>query len=238
MILGSGLLARAFSPLAEDGRFLVFASGVSNSTSSTPADQAREADLLAAQEGTDAQLVYFSTCSIHDPSLAGSAYVLHKQRMENMVCERFQRHLVLRLPNIVGHTPNPHTLCNHLRDHILGNHHVRIHQHACRYLMGVDQAAEACIPLLLSGLFPQATLNVCFDRPVHIPDLLHAMETLLGRQALVETVDTGSCYHVPNAEFKRFWQDNLQAPWPESGNWQEVLRKYYGIPGQYGDTAS
>lgn len=228
MILGSGLLARAFAPLADEDSILVFASGVSNSTTATTADLSREADLLTLQAGTRAQLVYFSTCSLYDPSLAGSTYVRHKRHMEAMVRDLFPDHLILRLPNIVGRTPNPHTLCNYLRDRIVNGEPVRMHLNACRHLMGVDQVAAACIPLLLTGKFHNTAINACFDHPVPVPEIVRTMEAILGRTARVVPVDAGTCYRVPNADFKRFWQEQNTEPWPEDGHWATVLREVYG----------
>lgn len=135
---GSGLIASAFRPFAEEDRFLLFASGVSNSSTVTATDFARELHLLEAHAGTGARLVYFSTCSLFDPTLRTNPYILHKLDMEDRVRHMFPDHLILRLPNIIGRTPNPHTLCNHLRDRIVAGLPVQVHLHACRYLMDVD----------------------------------------------------------------------------------------------------
>lgn len=228
MILGSGLLARAFESLRGDDRVLVFASGVSNSSTATEADHARERNLLLQQVGTTARLVYFSTCSLFDPTLADSGYILHKLRMEELIRDRFKEHTILRLPNVVGHSTNPHTLCNHIRDSILSGRTINVQVSACRYLMGVDMVTAACTPLLLSERSRDRSINVCFDHPVPVPELVSAMERVLHKKAVIKEVDSGSCYEVDHVEFKRYWLAHLNLPWPASDHWRSMLLKYYG----------
>ena len=230
MILGSGLLARAFASFKDDERVLVFASGVSNSSSATEADYTRERNLLLEQQGTLSRLVYFSTCSLFDPTLENSGYIRHKIRMEGLIQSRFEDHIILRLPNLVGHTANPHTLCNHIRDHILSGRTISVHANACRYLMGADTISTVCTPLLTSGSLVGRTVNVCYDRPVHLPELVSAMELILHKKAVIKKIDSGSCYEVDNHEFKQHWLSEQQTPWPVDDEWIRMLARYYGEP--------
>jgi nucleoside-diphosphate-sugar epimerase len=230
MIVGSGLLARAFDSFKDDDRVLVFASGVSNSSTATEADYAREGNLLLAQIGTQARLTYFSTCSLFDPELKDSGYIRHKRRMEELIRTQFKNHTILRLPNVVGHTPNPHTLCNYIRDRILAGETINVHVKACRYLMGVDRVSASCIPLLTDAFSRGKTLNVCYDQPVSVPDLVAVMEHILNKKAVIREVDSGSCYEVDNREFKQHWLVNRHTPWPGADEWPRMLAKYYGDP--------
>lgn len=228
MILGSGLLARAFESFRGDDRVLVFASGVSNSSTATEADHARERNLLLQQAGTTARLVYFSTCSLFDPTLADSGYIRHKLQMEELIRARFPDHTILRLPNVVGHTPNPHTLCNYIRDQILSGRTINVQVKARRYLMDVDMVTAACSPLVLSEHARSKSINICFDHPVPVPELVKAMERVLRKKAVIKEVVSGSCYYVDHAEFKQYWHAHLNLPWPAPDHWHSMLTKYYG----------
>lgn len=232
MVLGSGLIARAFEHFRDDARVLIFASGVSNSTTAKEAEYARERNLLLHQEGTSARLVYFSTCSLFDPALGGSGYIRHKLAMEELVRSRFPDHLILRLPNVVGHTRNPHTLTNHIRNCLLSGEPLTIQTKACRYLMGADMAATACTPLILCPTLDERTVNVCLDKPVPVPDLVGAMEALVERKAKAQPVDKGSCYEVDNTLFKRHWLATMKLPWPGDDHWRTMLATYYGNAAQ------
>ena len=83
MVIGNGLVAKGFSAYNRDSNIVVFASGVSNSTTTSEAAFSREAGLLSEilRQHTEKKIVYISTCSIYDESLNDSAYVRHKLAM-------------------------------------------------------------------------------------------------------------------------------------------------------------
>ncbi|MBP9080102.1 MAG: NAD(P)-dependent oxidoreductase [Flavobacteriales bacterium] len=228
MILGSGLIASAFRSLAEEPGTLIFASGVSNSTTAKDADYLREQQMLKEHVGITARLVYFSTTSLYDPSLCSTAYILHKSRMEQLVRALFPDHIIFRLPNIIGPGSNPHTLCNHIRDSILARRTLHVHLRACRYLMDVDTLFGACQGMIMDDAYRGMTVNTCFDQPVRIPDLVAAMELALGEKATVAEEERGACYQVDNALFKAHWHAARLGPWPEADDWRPVIMKYYG----------
>lgn len=230
MVVGSGLVARAFASFRDDPRVMIFASGVSNSTTAAPADYRREHLLLKERAAEAAHLVYFSTCSLSDPTLKGSAYIRHKQAMEEMVAGMGRPYTIFRLPNLIGHTPNPHTLCNYLRDHIMAGEPISLQTKACRYLMDVDAVSEACSHMIRRGAFTGQTINICFDPPAPLPGLLREMERVLGRQAAVREEDRGSCYAVDNTPFKQYWTAVMGRPWPGADQWKQVVAKYYRAP--------
>lgn len=228
MITGAGMVAKAFEAFRRDDRFAVFASGVSNSSSANAIDYARERDLLVQHKGTSACLVYFSTCSIQDPSLGNAGYILHKLAMEELVRANFNRHIIFRLPNLIGPTPNPHTLTNFLRNKILDQTPFNLHAKACRYLMDVDEMSLACGSIMGDPRFIGQTINITFDHPTPVPELLHYMEVVLGQKANAVPEDRGSCYTVDNHSFRQFWTGHLGHPWPSMAHWQIAVGKYYG----------
>lgn len=105
MIIGSGLLARAFTEATKNrSDVVIYAAGVSNSQCTDIREFARERSLLTRSlEAANAAacFVYFSTCSIEDPESTGTAYVQHKLAMEQLTLRR-ENHLVVRLPQIAG----------------------------------------------------------------------------------------------------------------------------------------
>lgn len=231
MILGSGLIARAFHSLRNDDRVILFASGISNSSTVSETSHGRERDLLLQQVGTAKRLVYFSTCSIFDPTLKGSGYIRHKLYMEELVKTRFKDHMILRLPNVVGPSANPHTLCNHLRDSIHSGRTIGLQVKACRYLIGVDMITAACSLLVTRKNFRAKTVNVCFDHPTPVPAVLMELEHLLCKKAVIDHLDAGSCYEVDNSVFKQHWLSHVDVPWPAPDHWRAILLKYYGEAG-------
>jgi nucleoside-diphosphate-sugar epimerase len=112
MIIGSGMLARAFSAYAEHEDIVILAAGISNSRELRSEAYERELNLVERTISSiaDRQLVYFSTCSIYDPDTANSPYVLHKLNVENMISDAVANFTLFRLPQVVGGNANSKTL--------------------------------------------------------------------------------------------------------------------------------
>ena len=141
MIIGSGLLAKAFTRrYADSAAVWIYAAGVSNSSCSDETEYERERERLtkALADGAAADaFVYFSTCSIGDPTAANSFYVRHKIRMEALVATH-RRHVIVRLPQIAGATPNPHTLLNYLFARVSRSEAFTAWRNASRNVIDID----------------------------------------------------------------------------------------------------
>src|SRR6476659_9153689 len=120
MVIGNGLVAKAFYSYKKKDEFLIFASGVSNSKSSTGQDYQREKELCAdtLREHMDKTFVYFSTCSIEDPDLKSTDYIKHKLDMENLIKQGSNHYYIFRLSNLAGFSRNKNTVLNFFNDHI------------------------------------------------------------------------------------------------------------------------
>lgn len=196
MIVGSGLIARAFirggaNALAGT---CFYAAGVSNSGCRDEREYLRERErldaALAACPPGD-RFVYFSTCSIEDPAMRESEYVQHKIRMENLVRWR-PRHLILRLPQVAGRTPNPHTLLNYLHDRITHSERFQVWGGAMRNIIDADDVVKITTDLIVTEDASAATINVANPRSTMMPDIVKAMERVLGVRAVFDIVDKDS----------------------------------------------
>lgn len=201
MIIGNGMLARAFTPYyAARDDVAVFACGVSNSRETDPAAYARERHVLA-QTLTEAAerkqlLVYFSSCSIADPELATSPYVLHKHAQEQLIADRAPRMAIFRLPQVVGRTPNPHTLTNYLHQTIASGKHFQVWGRAHRNLIDVDDVARIGQRLIERGDATNRVVNIACPYSVAVPDLVHIFEAVIDRRAHYDLIDSGGSYHI------------------------------------------
>ncbi|WP_338846368.1 NAD-dependent epimerase/dehydratase family protein [Massilia sp. W12] len=196
MIIGNGLLAQAFSPrYANDPEVLVFASGVSNSRETDPAAFAREKEMLQHACAEGRELVYFSTCSVHDPELANSPYVQHKKAMEEMVAA-LPHFAIFRLPQVVGRTPNPHTLTNFLHHQIVSGATFHIWRNARRNLIDVDDVAKIGTWLLDHHEADDIITNIACPFSIAIPDLVAIFEDALGMRAACDVQEAGGKYMI------------------------------------------
>lgn len=146
MIVGNGMLAKRFEEYANNSRYLIFASGVSDSSANSAEAFLRERNLLHAhiQPAKDKTLIYFSTCSIYDSSLANTPYVLHKLEMEKIIQGSFPSYLIFRVSNPIGFTHNRHTVFNFLISHILEGRIFDIWKNARRNILDIDDLFLAC----------------------------------------------------------------------------------------------
>ena len=196
MIIGNGLLAKAFLPYYEhDPEVLVFASGVSNSRETRAEEFAREKVMLDAACQQGKELIYFSTCSVHDPELAHSPYVMHKLEMEAMVAA-LPHFAVLRLPQVVGHTPNPHTLTNFLHHQITTGQQFHIWRNARRNLIDIDDIAKIAVWLISHHDADDIITNIAAPFSITIPALVAIFEEVLGIQSNCDIVEAGGKYQI------------------------------------------
>lgn len=228
MIIGSGLLAKAMMPAfsnREDS--VVYAAGVSNSHCVDPKEFSREASRLVSAlnefEAADS-FIYFSTCSTYDLESVNTPYVLHKMDMENLV-RNHKGYLIVRLPQVAGNTPNPHTLLNYLYGRLVRSERFSIWGKARRNIVDCSDAAKV-VEALIEDNWRCKTVNVANNFDYSILEIVRVFELILNKVALYDLVDQGGAYSIDtslttsyaNAVGVRFDETYLE----------RILRKYYG----------
>ncbi len=144
MIVGSGLIARAFANKFKYRKDVcIYAAGVSNSACKIQSEFFREKERLSSALDTTDQVVsfvYFGTCSVADTEAQQTQYVQHKLEMEQLVAQR-PGHIILRLPQVAGKSPNPHTLLNYLHARIARSEAFSVWRNAYRNIIDIDDVA-------------------------------------------------------------------------------------------------
>lgn len=199
MVVGHGLLGKQFSSYEDKGDFLLFCSGVSNSTSTNTHEFQRETDLLLhhIQAHPEKRLVYFSTCSIYDPSQSKRPYVLHKLAMEQLIQQQHSNYLIVRTSNLVGRTPNPNTVLNFLFNAIQHEQVIELWAHAERNLIDVDDVFKAVDYILENNLFKNNIIALANTTSYAVTDIVSALEQFLGKKAHYTLVNKGQAFEIP-----------------------------------------
>ena len=229
MIIGSGLLARAFAAsFSQRDDVCIYAAGVSNSsctdTSEFDRERLRVENALHQAKSADA-FVYFGTCSVGDPEALNTPYVQHKLAMEKLVSTH-PRHLIFRLPQVAGFTPNPHTLLNYLYAKIARSEAFILWRNAKRNIIDVDDIAAISRQLIADNTSRNITLNIANPSNYSMGDIVKAMEKSVGKQAIYEVVERGAAYLIDTSAMLPvadkagviFDKDYLE----------RVIEKYYG----------
>ena len=197
MVTGNGMVAQAFANYREDDRFVIFASGVSNSkTTSSPAYE-REASLLSAtlQANRNKTIVYFSTCSLYDPDEKNSPYILHKKEMEAVIRNSGLPYYLFRVSNLVGYSNNLNTILNFFMYHIQKKINFDLWMNATRNLLDIEDMFTIVDTLLHTKEFINRETNIASPYSYPVKDIVAAVEHFLGIQANYIPVQKGS--HFP-----------------------------------------
>lgn len=225
MIVGSGLVARAFAPrYTDDNSTVIFASGVSNSNEIDPAAFERERVMLTRYLANGSQhVIYFGSCNVVNAK-EHSAYFMHKRAMETLVIES-GRGTVLRLPQVVGRTRNQNTLTNFLRDCILQEQQLTLWAHAQRNLIDIDDVAAIATRLLDVGTAPPV-VAIASPWSLPMPRIVDLFEQVLNRRAHRVLVDRGEAMVIDSTMSEQIARNigiDFGPDYP-----LRVIQKYYG----------
>lgn len=226
MIIGSGMLARAFDCYRDHPSIVVFASGVSDSTVTDVAQFERERALLVdtLDQQSKKQFVYFSTCSIVDPDLFSSPYVHHKLKMEGLVQAYSSRYVVFRFPQVVGQGGNKNTLTNRLHTSIRDNERFQLWRNAFRYIIDVDDVLAVATYMIDRDEYVNRIINVASCR-FSIFEIVRALEGVTQRSAVYTELDKGASYNIDCYEAHQVAKSlNIQF---DETYLHRVVRKYY-----------
>lgn len=226
MIIGSGMLARAFDSYRDHPNIVVLASGVSDSTVTDVAQFEREKTLLinTLDEQCKKQFVYFSTCSIVDPELSSSPYVNHKLKMEGLIQAYSSSCLVFRLPQVVGHGGNKNTLTNRLYASIRDDEGFQLWRNAYRYVIDVDDVLAVASYMIDRDVYLNRIINVASCR-FSIFDIVRVLESVTQRSAIYTEFDKGASYNIDCYEAHKVAR-LLNIRFDET-YLHRVIRKYY-----------
>lgn len=225
MIVGNGLLARAFESFKDDPKVLIFASGVSNSSNKDQSEFEKEVELLKRHSDQKIKIVYFSTVSLSDKSLVQSPYVVHKKRIEEEIPKFFEEYIILRLPNLVGKTNNPHTMTNFFFSKVNAGDKLTIQNKASRYLMDVDDVHDALVWYLENVEHQNGIYNLPGKIKLPVIEIVESIQDFLGKKTEIELVDKGENYDVRNHDaFSAFFDQRKISP---TEYFKQILNKYY-----------
>ena len=164
MIIGNGMIAHAFKTAGCAEEAVVFASGVSNSSEVSRSEFEREKSMLedCVKKHQGKTIVYFSSCALVNHNMVSVPYYKHKLDMEAYVKSSCD-HIIVRLPQLIGKTNNPHTILNYFKNHIETGDYVKVQAEAYRYFIDVDDVVVFICSLLALG---KVNLLLDFANPV------------------------------------------------------------------------
>jgi nucleoside-diphosphate-sugar epimerase len=189
VIVGSGLIATAFSRVRGLRGTVLHAAGVSDSTCTRESEFARDRDRLRDSLLKPGLFIYVSTCSVED-----KPYAHHKRAMEEMVRQRGD-YLVVRLPIVAGRTSNPHTLLNYLFSRIQRSEGFDLFTRARRNVIDVEDAADITGWLIRNGAHNE-TVNVAAPKDYPVTEIVRDFELITNKKAFAARIDSGDSQEI------------------------------------------
>ena len=208
MVIGNGLVAKAFSSYISDDRLLIFASGVSNSKSATKEAFHREEEMLLKHlnQNPSSIFVYFSTCSILDPDLKEAPYTFHKKKMEDLIMKHNRPFYIFRLSNLAGHTANPHTFLNFFYWHIKKKESFELWEKSERNIIDVADVFNVCNHIMQKQLFLNKVTNVANPKNYKVLDIVKMMEDFCQTKGKYREIDRGAGYAIDITDIRPLYQ--------------------------------
>ena len=198
IVVGNGLLGSHFHNADSRSDHVIFASGVSNSSSTSDDDFNREETLLKFWLKHPYTLIYFSTCSIDDPFLSATPYVIHKRSMEQLVIGS-KSGIVIRVPQVVGNCGNKNTLINFLVDKIYHKEPFILQAGAVRNLIDIDDLVSLTM-FLIKKEYPPGRYSFAMPFEYEVSQIVLCIEKHLQVDSL-HTLKTSSPYSYPKSLF-------------------------------------
>ena len=231
-IIGSGFMAKNFYDRIQELEKLnicLYAAGVSNSQTEDEnlliKDQNRIID-FSKQFNQEKKLVYLSTCSINDPSRNKNPYVKNKIYIENILKKRFNKFLIIRLPEVVGKNDNKSSLVNFFYHNIKNGKKFEIWTKAKRNLIDIQDVVLITM-ILLKNCFPNNTIiNVANSMNYKVRVIVKNLEKLINIKANYNLVDKGDeNWQIDISEISKIIKNN-KINFNENYLYQ-MLKKYY-----------
>ena len=229
MVIGHGMIAERFLNYREKNEYIIFASGVSDSTHLTAAAIERETKLLQStiRAHKEKKMVYFSTCSIYDAGMQNGAYVKHKKQMEALIAAEQDCFIIFRLSNPIGKTANNHTFFNFFIQHIINNKPFEIWQNASRNIIDIDDMHNICNEILQQGSFLNTTVNIANPENYPVPYIIKNIEDHFGIQSRCKWLDKGDGPKIDTSQIEiLFRKFNINF---DENYLPNLLKKYFPV---------
>ncbi len=198
MLIGNGLVAKAFGAYAGKDDCVVFASGVSNSKTTNPELYKRETALLkeCIEKHNDKSVLYFSTCSIYDPEEKNSAYIRHKLSIEDYITSHANQFYIFRVSNLAGKSDNPNTILNFLFYQVRNGTNFNLWTKACRNIIDVDSVVLIIDFIIRKKIFSNSITNIANPLNHSVREIVAAIEKFLNKKSDFIEIDKGSCFDI------------------------------------------
>lgn len=227
MVVGNGLLARAFSKYNSNDDIVIFASGVSNSKTTDENQFEKEIILLlnAISKYPNAKFIYFSSLGVYDPSIKDTDYIKHKLLIESLIANSKRNYLIFRVSNAVGKSNNPFTILNYIVNAVKFDKEITIWSKAERNLIDIEDivnVVDNCIDRENNSI-----LNLAWKENIKVVDLLKSIELFYHKKAKVNYIEKGASFTIDTGASTKYLNALSSYNYSTNEYVQLLLNRYF-----------
>lgn len=222
MVIGNGSIANIFKESFEnDDSIIIFASGVSNSNENRESEYLRETKLLTETllKFSEKKIIYFS--SVYSKHV-NSDYFNHKELMENLILEKSNNFIIIRLPQVISNTGNQNNLVNFLVDSIKNNCDVEIQKNVYRAIIDIDDVKRVTLEVVKN--FKNKIFNFSKVERISVIDLCKMIFDILNHR--VNIVEVSPKFNTPNLGNSPEIDNILENIIDKENYTNKILKKY------------
>ena len=132
------------------------------------------------------------TCSIYDPSRNKNPYVKNKLYIESLIKEKFNKFLIIRLPEVVGKNDNKTSLVNFFYNNIKNNKKFEIWEKAKRNIIDIQDVVLLTIIFLKNHIKGNEIINIANPSQYIVREIVENLEKIINTKANYDLVSKGA----------------------------------------------
>ena len=135
-----------------------------------------------SNHNTEHLFIYISTTSVLDNYLKKDKYTRNKIIIENLIKKRLSNFLILRLPQIVGKSNNPHTITNFIYKKVLLEQRFKVWSNVKRNLIDIDDLIKIVKQIISTKLKPGNVINILNLNSIYVEEIANMMGEIVKKK--------------------------------------------------------
>lgn len=218
MVIGNGSIATVFKNFSNKD-YVIFASGVSDSSEKRKKEFEREENLLKKiiKKFKNKTIIYFSTTSIYTKK---TKYVEHKKNMENIL-KTNSNFLILRIPQIISKSGNKKNLINFLLLKILKGEIINVEMNTERSVLDIEDLKKI-VYFLVNNKTKNKCLNFSGVEFISVLSIIKIISNIIKIKAKINLINKKSKIYKHNSLIFKKINLNLS-----KRNYTKIILKKY-----------
>ena len=177
---------------------------------------------------TEYLFIYISTTSVLDNYSKKDKYIRNKIIIENLIKKRLKNFFILRLPQIVGKSNNPHTITNFIYKKILLGQKFKVWSNVKRNLIDIDDIIKIVKQIINTKLKPGNVINILNPNSIYVEEIVNIMGKIVKKKPRYILVKCKSKMKGNlNIQSSSKFNLDIAKYFNDKNYFKKILKKYY-----------